>query len=318
MSPSAYILANFGGPRNAEELEIFLTSLLTDKDVTGKILPSFLHKKFFSFIAKKRAPKVLPQYLSLNNWSPIYNDTEVLAQLLARILETPVISFHRYLPETHKKTLESLQKLNPQSIVGIPLFPHFTYAVTGSIARFFHLQVPQYNITWISQFGSHTSFVSCMEQHIRNFLKTNQIQEQQCCFLFTAHGLPQRFIRQGDPYQKQCENSFSAISNRFSKTESFLCYQSKFGLGQWLKPSTKKLSYELESQKHYVLIIPFGFVSDHLETLYEIDKEYVPALQSRGYKALRLPAIQSFPLWSQTLADIIKSSTPLELEFLIK
>lgn len=318
MSPSAYILANFGGPRHAEELESFLTSLLTDRDVTGNFLPDFLHKKLFSFIAKKRVSKVLPQYLSLKNWSPIYQDTENLAQALHGLLNAPVIPFHRYLPATHHTTLEALHTLQPRSIIGVPLFPHFTYAMTGSISRFFTLHAPQYNILWISQFGSHDAFISCMEAHVNSFLDMQGIPEESCCFLFSVHGLPKRMISQGDPYQKQCEHSFSLLSSRFPKAESILCYQSKFGFGKWLSPLLKTLSYELKSQKPYVLILPFGFVSDHLETLYEIEHEYLPILKSRGYKALRLPAIYNASSWPRALAQIISSSFPSESELLIK
>lgn len=99
----------------------FLTSLLTDRDVTGGFLPSFIHKRLFSFIAKKRTPKVLPQYNCIGGFSPIYEDTEALAKTLSSHLDAPVITFHRYLPDTHQQTIQQLKTL------GIVLLLAFLY-----------------------------------------------------------------------------------------------------------------------------------------------------------------------------------------------
>ncbi|ANH78402.1 ferrochelatase [Candidatus Chlamydia sanziniae] len=319
MSTSIYILANFGGPRHSGELSDFLTTLLTDRDVTGTCLPSYLHKKFFAFIAKKRVTKVLPQYQSLKSWSPIYSDTEDLAETLAIALQSPVIPFHRYLPSTHARTLSHLRSLCSFPIVGVPLFPHFTYAVTGSIVRFFHMHIPERSISWLPYFGSHRSFISALACHLRNFLHHQKILEKECCFLFSAHGLPVKYVRQGDPYAKQCEESFVTIASMFKEAKSLLCYQSKFGPGQWLSPATVSVCRNLQTTKPYVILIPFGFIFDHLETLYEIEQKYLPILQVRGYQAFRLPAISSMsPSWISTLVEIIRTSPTVNANILIK
>nr|CRI42722.1 Ferrochelatase [Chlamydia pneumoniae] len=318
MTTPAYLLANFGGPRHAKDLQEFLISLLTDRDVTGTFLPRVLHRHLFTFIAKKRVPKVLPQYQSLQNWSPIYFDTETLAKTLSEILRAPVIPFHRYLPSTHEKTLLALRTLHTRHVIGIPLFPHFTYSVTGSIVRFFMKHVPEIPISWIPQFGSDSKFVSLITCHIRDFLQKLGILEKECCFLFSVHGLPVRYISQGDPYSKQCYESFSAITTNFKQSENFLCFQSKFGPGKWLSPSTAQLCQNIDTDKPNVIVVPFGFISDHLETLYEIERDYLPLLRSRGYRALRIPAIYSSPLWVSTLVDIVKENSTVVAEELIK
>ncbi|BAE81641.1 ferrochelatase [Chlamydia felis Fe/C-56] len=315
---SVYLLANFGGPRHASDIEVFLTSLLTDRDVTGKFLPPFIHKRLFSFIAKKRVAKVLPQYNCIGGFSPIYRDTEDLADTLSLYLDAPVITFHRYLPDTHQLTVQRLKAFGDCPVIGVPLFPHFTYSVTGSIVRFIHAHLPLLNISWISHFGNHPQFIFCMIDHILKFLQSHDISIHDCCLLFSAHGLPMRYINKGDPYNKHCEKSFKTISERLPNIETHLCYQSKFGPGRWLTPSTKDVCETLKTDKTYVLIVPFGFTSDHIETLYEIEKEYIPILKAREYRALRVPAIYQSPEWAASLATIIQSTPRAEKESLIK
>ncbi|EPP36543.1 Ferrochelatase [Chlamydia avium] len=315
---SAYLLANFGGPRNTQDCQAFLTSLLTDPDVTGGMLPSAIHKYLFTFIAKKRTKKVIPFYEAIGGRSPIYQDTESLAKILSSYLHAPVIPFHRYLEDTHTATIRKLEAFKNLRVLGVPLFPHFTYAVTGSIVRCIHKYLPEANISWIAHFGNHPAFLSCIIDHIRKFLQSHDIPEDNCCLLFSAHGLPVKYIRKGDPYSQQCEHSFLAISQQLHPIETHLCYQSKFGFGKWLSPATQTICATLATSKKYVLIVPFGFTSEHIETLYEIEKEYLPILRQRGYVALRIPTIYNSVHWGETLATIIQNSPHTAYPELIK
>lgn len=315
---SAYLLANFGGPRHIQDCETFLTTLLTDPDVTRDRLPSALHKHLFTFIAKKRTKKVIPLYKAIGGHSPIYQDTETLANRLSSYLHTPVIPFHRYLPDTHAATMHRLMTFKNSPIVGVPLFPHFTYSVTGSIVRCVHKYLPEANISWIAHFGNHPEFLSCTVNHIRTFLQLHDIPENDCCLLFSSHGLPVKYIQKGDPYRQQCELSFHAISQHLHPIETHLCYQSKFGWGTWLSPATQTVCATLKTEKKYVLIVPFGFTSEHIETLYEIEKDYLPILTKRRYVALRVPTIYHSTHWVKTLATIMQNSTYMQHVKLIK
>lgn len=316
--PKAYLLANFGGPRSTNEIGIFLKSLLTDSLVTGPFFCKSLHKKLFSAIALRRAPQLVGPYNTIGGASPIYRDTEQLAKQLASYLQAPVVTFHRYLPTTHAHTVNQLYTLAPHyDLEALPLFPHFTYSVTGSIARFFHDQVPTVPIAWVPRFGSHPLFIANMVQHLQTFLSSQNISKQDCCFLFSAHSLPKKMIRAGDPYQQECEQSYQAILKAFCPDESYLCYQSKFGFGRWLNPSIKRLVTTLDTHKRYVCIVPFGFTSDHIETLYEIEHLYLPILKARGFTALRVPAIYSSPQWIETLSKILLTSNKVYTQELL-
>ena len=130
------LLVNFGGPRSLDEISPFLTALLTDRDVIDSKLPNFLHHLLFSRIAKKRAIQVKEDYAKIGGRSPIFEDTEKLAELLATSTGQPIFTFHRYLPSTHAASVTSIEA-SKGPIKVFPLFPQFSYATTGSIARWF-------------------------------------------------------------------------------------------------------------------------------------------------------------------------------------
>ncbi|WP_213318717.1 ferrochelatase [Chlamydiifrater volucris] len=304
-----YVLANFGGPRSLDEVEPFLTSLLTDPDVTGKILSEKLTKKLFTWIAKKRTPKVIPQYEAIGGFSPIASDTLKMAHQLQRTFQTPVIPFHRYLPSTHQETLSHLRDSTNQEVIGIPLFPHFTYCVTGSIIKFLSRHLPNIKWRWITNFGSHSSFIQTWISHLKEFFKKNKIPEDDCVLLFSFHGIPESMSKKGDPYASQCLESFGILRKAFPFSTTMLSFQSRFGPFKWLMPYTQKVCQTLISPKKHVAIVPLGFISDHLETLFEIENEYLPTLRERGYKAHRVPAIFESQHWMPALHAIVQTST---------
>jgi ferrochelatase len=132
--------------------------------------------------------------------------------------------------------------------------------------------------------------------------------------LFSAHGLPKSFIEKGDPYQSQCEVSFQKLSEKFSKALSLLSYQSQFGKSAWITPSTLSMCQEPQKwiqDKKQIVIVPLSFTSDHIETLFEIEYEYIQPLRALGYSAQRCPALGRSPSWVQAATSILseKKST---------
>lgn len=135
---NTYLIINFGGPRNLKEVEGFLKELLTDQEVIRTPFPSFIHRLLFTRIAKKRALKVIPEYEKIGGRSPIYEDTEKMAATLQKYVKAPVLTFHRYLPETHACFLSAIKQIPKDHQIRVfPMFPQFSYATTGSIALFF-------------------------------------------------------------------------------------------------------------------------------------------------------------------------------------
>jgi ferrochelatase len=313
-----YLLVNFGGPRSLEEIRPFLQELLCDQDVIRSNLPAFLHKILFSRLAKKRALKIAADYLEIGGKSPIYFDTELLADKLSKKLNAKVITFHRYLPDTHAESLKQIE--NASSLKIIPLFPQFSYATTGSIARFFSHLPPQ-KLKWIKSYPAHPAFIRCYQERIRETLALYNLKEEEVVLLFSAHGLPAESSLEGDLYESECELSFRLVMEEFPKAMGKLAYQSKFGKGEWLRPYTdevcKTISHWHRNRKS-IIFIPISFTSDHIETLFEIEKLYLPIIRRQGMNAYRCPALNLQPYWVDALAEIAQDMNLCSNQMLVR
>ena len=294
-----YVLANFGGPRHQKEVFPFLQALLTDQDVIQTKLPPFIHRFLFTRIAKKRTKKASEMYQIIGGKSPIYEGTEALANALQKLLHSYVSVFHRYLTETHQSFIDTLLQHPYKEIHILPLFPQFSYATTGSIARWLQEKLPSHivsKICWVKSYPTHPVFIEAHQRHIKEFLKQHNLREQETLLLFSAHGIPQKYVDTGDPYENECNNSFESIRCAFPQALSVLCYQSRFGHRKWLKPYTidvcQKISSLAEHRKHAVFV-PLSFISENLETLYEIEKTYMPIIRSQGLNAYCMSALSS-------------------------
>jgi ferrochelatase len=292
-----YLLVNFGGPRSLTEIEPFLTSLLTDQDVIQTGMPAWLHRRIFGRVARRRVSHVAHQYEAIGGKSPLFEDTEELARQLSTRLSAPVLTFHRYLPATHAAFIETMQQVKGDIVV-LPLFPQFSYTTTGSAARWMERHLPAdcvRRMGWIHSYCDHPLFIDALAEQLGDVADT--------LLLCSVHGLPIDYVAKGDPYQRECQRSLAALLQRRPKLKGILGYQSQFGKAEWLKPSTAQLCEQLEGN---VLIVPLSFVSDHLETLYEIEYEYVARLRQRGATCRRLPALGLNSLWVEGLAQLMR------------
>lgn len=309
------LLVNFGGPRQTNEIFPFLQELLCDRDVVRTRFPQFLHNALFTRIARKRSLKIQHDYELIGGKSPIYFDTEYLKEELSKNLQTKVLTFHRYLPETHKTSLELIENADAAEIRILPLFPQFTFATSGSIARFFsrHLSAAaQKKLRWISSYPDHPLYISAFQKKIRDFLAFHQLEEENTLLLFSAHGLPQIFVDTGDPYQKECEQSFQFILQAFPKSLGKLCFQSKFGKGEWLKPYTDEVCEKIadfNQGRQNIVFIPLSFTSDHIETLFEVEYQYLPIIRRKNLNVYRCPALNREPYWIDALCSIFHEET---------
>ena len=320
-----YVIANFGGPRNLSEVRPFLESLLTDRDVIRNIyLPTPIHHLLFKYLARRRTHKVTEDYKTIGSKSPIYGDTEALANKIQSSLKTPVLTFHRYLPETHSAFINSIKALNCDEIRVLPMFPQFTYATTGSIARWFDNNLPisiTNKIRWIKSYSAHPSFILAHINLIRSFLKEKNLKDEEIVLLFSAHGVPQDFIDSGDPYESECQASFRHVMEAFPKILGRLCYQSKFGRGEWIKPYTIDVCKDIKSWnqgKRHIIFVPISFTSDHIETLFEVEQEYMTVIRKNGLEAHRVPGLTLHVDWIQAILDLFKEKDLCTNKMLIR
>lgn len=318
------ILVNFGGPRDLQEVRPFLRELLTDKEVIRSRLPQFLHNLFFSWVAKRRSEKMLHEYKSMGGGSPIFADTEALAEKLRLSIPDPLVTFHRYLPSTHAQFIENLCAFTGDEIRVMPLFPQFTYATTGSVAKWFGKNLPfeiVRKMRWIKSYPAHPKFVKSHQLHIRRFLTEHRLKDEETILLFSAHGIPQQFVDTGDIYESECRASFEHVMKAFPDILGRLSYQSKFGRGEWIKPYTidvcEKVNSWCEGRRH-VVFIPISFTSDHIETLCEIENDYMSVIRTKGLNAFRVPALTLDENWINAVLEIIQEPNTLANQMLIR
>ncbi len=324
MSKITYLLVNFGGPRDLNEIEEFLIELLTDQEVIRTSFPAVLHRLLFTQVAKKRAKKIAPDYALIGGKSPIFDDTEAIARNVGAILGEELMTFHRYLPKTHDALIKKMEQLNTEEIRVVPLFPHFSYATTGSIALWFskHLTLPVINkLSWVKSYAEHPGYLNVLERSIRDFLNQHSIEEEESILLFSAHGLPQRFICTGDIYEKESMASFESLKKRFPKAICRLSYQSQFGREEWIRPYTNEICAEIDQWgqgRKKAVIIPLSFTSDHIETLYEIEQLYLSKIREKKVEAFRCPALNLRSDWMNVLAELFLTKDRLTNQMLIR
>lgn len=318
------LIVNFGGPRNLKEISPFLQSLLCDQEVLRTPFPKWLHHLIFSWVAKRRAKTIAADYQAIGGKSPIYEDTEKVARALREILPYPVCTLHRYLPTTHPIFVEQLLDSSIDEWLVFPMFPQFSYTTSGSIAKLLRKKLPrdlENKLRWIKSYPDQKAYIELFTARIKKYIQEQNILENKWFLVFSAHGLPQKYIDQGDPYQSECFASYSAIAKHFD-CPSILCYQSKFGPGEWVKPYTVDVSMNIENfaknQKH-VLFIPLAFTSDHIETLHEIEAQYMPLVTEKGYKTHRLPAFNDKQDWIKTIVALLdETKTTVTNQMLIR
>lgn len=307
------MIANFGGPRSLEEVEPFLVALFSDREV---FRVPFFFNPLFKRIAKRRAIGVREDYRAIGGKSPIFEDTEVIAKKL----QGEACTFHRYLVATHDAFFKKISSF--EQIIVFPMFPQFTYATTGSIAMLFAQKLPKEilsRIRWVKSYPKHPAFIALIQKMIREFFEKNRFLEEETILIFSAHGLPKVFIDEGDVYQEECESSFQLVSAAFPKVCAYLSYQSKVGRGEWIRPYTVDLCQEIPLVgKKDVLFIPISFTSDHIETLFEIEREYMPIIRKRGLNAHRLSAFNQRPEWIEAIGRILREETLVNNAMLVR
>lgn len=312
MDTQLTILASFGGPRHLDEVLAFLQELLTDRAVIRTPLSPWLHRLLFRAVARWRARKTRRDYVLIGGASPIFADAEQLAVMLKEILTGEVIAFHRYLPETHPSFLRTVQALKPSSITVFPLFPQWSSATSGSVARYLQEHLDCDILFWTTSYAAHPAYVHAMQRTIARFLAQSHLKEEETLLLFSPHGLPASFITSGDPYERECQRSLQEIAAAFPKAATLLAYQSKFGWGKWLAPSTLSVCKQIlrwHQGRRHIVVVPLSFVSDHIETLFEIEHLYLPLIRATGLAAWRCPALNTSPEWVQAIATILKTNT---------
>ena len=314
MTKTAILLLQMGGPDSLDAVEPFLLNLFSDREII-KIGPAFLQPLIARFIVKRRAPKVEENYRQIGGKSPLRTLTEAQAKALEEKLGAGFRCFvaMRY---WHPSTIEALAAIKREGItdvIALSLYPHYSRATTGSsineLMRVLDASGVKFEVTSIDRFYDHPLYIKALAEKIAaglaGFPDRSGVE-----ILFSAHSLPQSFIDQGDPYLTHIRETVRLVMARFTDVSHHLAFQSRAGPVKWLEPSTDDMLKQLAGRGcRKLLMVPLSFVSDHIETLHEIDIEYATEARKLGIADFRrTESLNTSPTFIECLADLVRKS----------
>ncbi len=310
------VLLNMGGPDSPEAVRPFLENLFSDPEILRFPLSRWLQRPLARWIASRRSPVVAERYRRIGGGSPIAPITlaqaEALeAELAARGVEARVTVAMRYWKPRAREAAEALAELGADRLVVLPLYPQYSRATTGSSladledalrAAGLH-GVPR---TVIRSWHDHPAYLDSLAEAVREGLEALP----GATVLMSAHSLPQRLIDRGDPYLDQVRGTVAGVLARLGDVPHRLAFQSRTGPVRWLGPGVEEVLRELAAAGvERVLAVPVSFVSDHIETLHEIDIEYRNLARSLGIRELgRSPSLNTRPSFIRALAGLVQGA----------
>ncbi|HAC70642.1 MAG TPA: ferrochelatase [Arcobacter skirrowii] len=273
-SNKALVLLNMGGARSKDELKMFLTNMFNDENILT-VKSALLRKMIAFFIVTKRLNSAWKNYEEIGNASPINPLTEKLVEKCNEKIDGyTTYQVMRYTPPFAKDVVEKLKEDGISEVFLLPLYPQYSTTTTkSSMEDFLKYAKNSFKIKTINDFYKNDKFNNC----IVNEIERNMQEGVKYNLIFSAHGLPQKIVDNGDPYQKQMIEHVEILSKKLKeKNIDFksinLAYQSKVGPLKWLEPSLEDMLKNFENDN--VIIYPLSFIVDNSETDFELDIEY--------------------------------------------
>lgn len=307
------VLLNMGGPEKLEDVRPFLYNLFSDREII-RLGPFFMQKPLAWFISKRRAPKSMKTYELIGGGSPLTKITadqgKALEEALASNGNYTVISAMRYWHPDTDSTLKKLAAMGISKIIALTLYPHFSCATTGSSIRELERAIDRsdndFSLTVIDSWPTQPEFIQALADNILE--ATASFAPDQPQVVYSAHSLPVSFIEEGDPYVDHIKETIKHIE-AITQMPGKLCFQSKSGPVEWLAPSTPDTLEELAQKGcKNILMVPISFVSDHVETLYEIDMLYRDQAKDLGMRLESSKSLNCNPTFIEALKKLILNS----------
>lgn len=313
----AVVLLNLGGPDGPDAVRPFLQNLFSDPAIIG--LPGLIRRPLAAYIARQREHEARANYAHMGGGSPLLPETEKQAEALIGLLadridgaETRVFIGMRYWRPFTEETARVVAAWAPDDVVLLPLYPQFSTTTTASSLK-----------AWRSAFAGDAPVraICCWptepgfaEAHAALIARAWDAAGQplKARLLFSAHGLPEKIVLGGDPYQWQVERTAEAIVERLPERPDGgawdwqVCYQSRVGPLKWIGPSTPEAIAEAATGAEGVIVSPIAFVSEHVETLVELDRDYAALAERVNLRPyIRVPALGIEPRFVEQLADLV-------------
>ncbi len=309
----AVILFNLGGPDKLENVEPFLFNLFNDPAILN--LPSFIRYPLAKLIANRRAPTAKKIYQELGGSSPILKLTQEQSFSLEQSLnkndkdsEYKCFIVMRCWHPRAENVINQVINFNPEEIILMPLYPQYSAATSGSSIKEWNDVCKKNNLkvktSTICCYPTDKNFIEAHKNEIVKKIKDlNNFK-----LIFSAHGLPEKNIKKGDPYQWQVEQSVDKIvkSLNIQDLDWILSYQSRVGPLKWIGPSTEDIIVENSKLGKHIVLVPIAFVSEHSETLVELDIEYKELADKNGCKNYsRVPALGTNENYIKAMSNLI-------------
>jgi len=307
----AVILFNLGGPDKLESVEPFLFNLFNDPAIIS--IPSIIRYPLAKFISKRRAPIAKNIYREIGNKSPILKLTQDQAKSLENSLlrkgDYKCFVVMRCWHPRAEKIIKEVKEYNPDEIILLPLYPQYSASTSGSSIKEWNDLCKKEN------FNIKTKTICCyptennfLNSHAYLIKKTVKNLDKNFKLLFSAHGLPENKIKRGDPYQWQVEQTVEGVMSKLKNEnlDYITSYQSRVGPLKWIGPSTDEIIIKYSKEKKGIVIVPIAFVSEHSETLVELDIEYKKLAEKNGcsfYK--RVPALGTEESFIKSLTELV-------------
>ncbi|MBE7218744.1 MAG: ferrochelatase [Caulobacteraceae bacterium] len=325
----AVVLFNLGGPDSLEAVRPFLFNLFKDPAIVG--LPAIARLPLAALISFTRNKEASANYAHMGGSTPLLRETEAQARALEAALEAgdtagdevrAFIAMRYWAPFT-EATAREVAAWGPDEIVLLPLYPQYSTTTTGSSLA-----------AWTRAYSGpgRTRTVCCwptldglVQAHADHLVEVWEAagRPDGLRLLFSAHGLPERVIEAGDPYQWQVERTCAAVVDRVrgrlggdsGVVDWRVCYQSRVGPLKWIGPSTPEAIETATGEGMGVMVTPIAFVSEHVETLVELDRDYSELAESLGAEHyLRVPALGVAEKFIEGLADVVRRALRREAE----
>jgi protoporphyrin/coproporphyrin ferrochelatase len=328
------VLFQLGGPDSLQAVEPFLLNLFLDPDIIPMGPLGFLRRPLAKLISSRRSIPVAGKYAEIGRRSPIGLLTERqrvrLVEAVSPYIDPVAVTAMRYWHPLTSEATDALRQAGPlDEIVLLPLYPHFSYATTLSSLKEWRRVSSQTGGAanggpkerTIGQFYNHPLYIQAVVKRIgsilRQFADSSRIH-----LVFSAHGLPVSLVEKGDPYPKQIETTVQLVCEAGAQqyagwpTNHVLCYQSRVGPAKWLQPpltgTIEKLAHEGVKE---MLVVPISFVTEHIETLHEINIEAREEATKLGIEKFRMmPAVGDSPLFIAALKDLVLQAVGIESE----
>src|SRR5947199_1108751 len=314
------VLFQLGGPDTLEAIEPFLFNLFCDPDIIDFPFARVGRKPLAKLISTTRARKVAHHYSVIGGGSPIRRFTEQQARALQRRLANYDVDARcfvamRYWHPFTAEAIEQVRAAECDEIVLLPLYPQYSSTTTGSSLnewkRLFREPIPVFSIeSFYRDKGYLQAAVEKIDETLTRFPEPERPE-----IIFSAHSVPSAVIERGDPYQTQIEETVSLVMQRGAWSNGCrLCYQSKVGASRWLQPSLRHTVHAVAAEGiREVCVVPISFVSDHVETLGEIDHEARAQALALGITRFEMTAgLNDSPTFIAALANLVMAALGMD------